>query len=875
MKGLPTDFWAKLEMTPSHEVIAWHPLIAHSADVAAMTEALLTRTILRSRLARLIGMTELSDTHVARLSALAAIHDAGKVNHGFQNKAYPGRMPQTGHVAPIVETLEAPSFEQERLLKPLGVGMMLNWFESEVDLKHFLLATWGHHGRPVSPRRDFKPSLWSANGHGDPVAGLAELGECIRLWFPNAFLEDAVPFPTATSFQHDFNGVLTLADWLGSDVRFFAFSESYEDVIGNSRRCATAAVKELYLDATEARRTLGDRPVDFSTISDLAPYESQVKCLNLPVDEKGSLTVLESDTGSGKTEAALARFVRLYQAGLVDGMYFAVPTRSAATQLHRRVVNAIARAFADPNLRPPVVLAVPGYIKMDTVEASKGVELPRFEVLWPDDENDFLRTRGWAAEHPKKYLAGPIVVGTVDQVLLSTLQVKHAHMRASALLRHFLVVDEVHASDVYMTRLMDMVLDHHLAAGGHALLMSATLGGPARVHLTTGGSEARPSRQEAERTPYPLLTYVSGERVAPEVIPLPSSGRTKSVRTKILALVDDPRAVGSLALDNARSGARVLVIRNRVLDCIATQKAAEIEADEQTGLLFRVSGVAAPHHSRFAPEDRRRLDAAIENSFGPKANGRGVVAVTTQTVEQSLDIDADILITDLCPIDVLLQRIGRLHRHDRQRPAGFEAAECVVIVSKNRDLGSGIINDGRALRGQHGLGTVYQDLRALEAAWRLLEQNVGQSWLIPDDNRKLVERGTHPDVLASIADECGPKWKKHQEYLIGRDIADRQLPGLVGIDRNQPFGVEGFADDLGQIKTRLGRDDYQVVLPQGEKGPFGSIVTELTLTQWQVGESINGVEASSVEQFEGGFEFSLCKSRFRYDRFGVTGVASS
>ena len=94
--------------------------------------------------------------------------------------------------------------------------------------------------------------------------------------------------------------------------------------------------------------------------------------------------------------------------------------------------------------------------------------LPDFKVLWPEDSRDYLRERGWAAEHPKRYLAGAIVVGTIDQVFFSTLQVNHAHMRAAAFFAHFLVVDEVHSSDAYMTKLLDRVLDYHLSAGGHA-----------------------------------------------------------------------------------------------------------------------------------------------------------------------------------------------------------------------------------------------------------------------------------------------------------------------------------------------------------------------------------------------------------------------
>ena len=140
-----------------------------------------------------------------------------------------------------------------------------------------------------------------------------------------------------------------------------------------------------------------------------------------------------------------------------------------------RVVDAARRAFT-PGQAPPVVLAVPGYLQVDSM---KGHRLSRFEVLWDDDDPQHAHERAWTAENSKRYLAGAIVVGTVDQVLISALQVKHANLRAAGLARQLLVVDEVHASDAYMTALLRLVLDFHRQAGGHAFLMSATLGAAA------------------------------------------------------------------------------------------------------------------------------------------------------------------------------------------------------------------------------------------------------------------------------------------------------------------------------------------------------------------------------------------------------------
>ncbi len=212
--------------------------------------------------------------------------------------------------------------------------------------------------------------------------------------------------------------------------------------------------------------------------------------------------ILEAETGSGKTEAALARFLALLAAGEVDGLYFALPTRVAARELYGRVLRMVENTFADPNCRPPVLLAVPGYARLDGVDAK--TLLPGPETRWEDDATRALQERAWAAERPKRFLAATVAVGTLDQALLSVLQVPHAHLRSVCLDRQLLVVDEVHASDPYMRQLLTQLLAHHLGGGGHALLLSATLGAAARTDLTNAGRAEPPDWTTAR------MTHLSG-----------------------------------------------------------------------------------------------------------------------------------------------------------------------------------------------------------------------------------------------------------------------------------------------------------------------------------------------------------------------------
>jgi CRISPR-associated endonuclease/helicase Cas3 len=161
-------------------------------------------------------------------------------------------------------------------------------------------------------------------------------------------------------------------------------------------------------------------------------------------------------------------------------------------------------------------------------------------------------------------------------------------------------------------------------------------------------------------------------------------------------------------------------------------------------------------------------------------------------------------------------------------------------------------------------------LRVLEGTWRLLEEDSNKKWRIPEDNRYLVEKGTHPDYLKQIVDEQGDKWEAHQRYLFGEELADKQLPDLVGIDRSKPFGEEGFAEDLEQIKTRLGTDNYTVELPESMEGPFGNIIEEVSISETRFEEKPEEMTASSVKSTLDGFRFVFGEQEFEYDRFGIS-----
>ncbi len=788
---------------------SYHHLAHHSADVAAVFSALLRQPHRRERAERALARA-IRDEEIACLSALAFLHDIGKLAPGFQAKAWPD-----GHGLRLRGHLECGwlwLMQTEAGSLDGVISTLAGW----PGVQDWFAAILAHHGRPVpEPGSGQAAAAFPMLADYDWRGEEAVMGRALRAWFPEIAV--ARPPPPEPAFLHFICGLLTLADWVGSDRRAFPFVAQFQpDYWATAQTRAARHLSEIGL----ADKLTLKAAVGWPLISDHpAPRPAQQALGDIPQDER--LILLESETGSGKTEAALWRFAALVAAGEVEALYFAVPTRAAARQLHGRVNAALKRMF-DP--APEAVLAIPGQVMAGE---AKGTRLPDFTMLWEDERENPAR---WAAEHSARYLAAQVAVGTVDQVALGGLQVKYAHLRGTALSRALLVIDEVHASDPYMTAVQLNLVRSHLGLGGHVLLMSATLGAAARRRWR---GEAPASLARDTALAYPAAWTSAGlHPVAPD----PNGAKTVEVRAQAGW---SGAAAGDLAVRAARQGARVLVIRNTVARAQETFAACHAQAAD---LLLAVNGIPTLHHSRFAAEDRALLDHAVEQAIGKDSVLGGRIVVGTQTLEQSLDLCADLLITDLCPMDVLLQRLGRLHRHKRPRPAGYQTARAVVLcpeggldpLTRAADNGLGAFEGGPSLAG------VYVDVPGLAATLDQIETH--PVWQIPAMNRQLVEAATHPDALSSLAEARG--WQAYYQRVTGKALAEMQTAGLLLLNRSKP--LECFPDDEN-IRTRLGEEGVVLRLPPGTLGAFGAPITRLALpAHWSRG--LTGHEEVCVEE---------------------------
>jgi CRISPR-associated endonuclease/helicase Cas3 len=847
--------WGKLSKT-GDALVSWHPLLDHCRDVAACAEALLRLPSIRNRLTTLADRPDLPDIWIARISALSLLHDFGKANVGFQARSGPGAT-RVGHIDEA-----APVLARADLWDALGLAEMDAWGAS---LDEALCAILAHHGRPADlSDATAHAGLWESKDGVDPAATLRELSVAACDAFPAAYGSGGPELPKDPRFWHAVAGLLMLADWLGSDETAFPYTNPADgERMTFARARASRLLREIGFDGTPARQTLPGE-ISFDAVSSHTPSDIQRRAAEAP----GPIVVLEAETGSGKTEAALYRFARLFADGRVDGLYFALPTRVAASAIYERVRAAVERLFP-PGHRPSVIQAVPGYVRADGITARV---LPGFEVQWGDDPHEALRRARWAAERPKRFLAGAIVIGTIDQALLGTVAVRHAHLRAFSLMRSLLVVDEVHASDAYMERLLTRLLSLHAGAGGEALLLSATLGAGARTRLLLAergrAAAAVPPPDVAADVPYPALSWVENG----QILTRGAAGRAnpKTVRLEASVAIDDPHAIAHLALEAAEAGAKVLIVRNTVRGAVAVARVL-IEADPKRLALFRVNGVPTLHHGRFAREDRVMLDRAVEGAVGRERGPGGLVLVGTQTLEQSLDIDADLLLTDLAPIDVLLQRLGRLHRHDRPRPTTFEAARAVVLMPA--DLSGALARVAAGGSGLHGLGgSIYGDLIGLEATRRLINREA--TWEIPAMNRKLVESGTHEAVIKELCEELAAtdaRWRVAWMRRRGEDRAHANAAVAAAIDWSAPFSEFRLHEEA--LGTRLGLRDAVIEFEEGDWiGPFGRAIRRLVVPGWWrdlADAVVSGARPVDKVSHEAGFSFNLDRFVLRYGPYGL------
>lgn len=381
------------------------------------------------------------------------------------------------------------------------------------------------------------------------------------------------------------------------------------------------------------------------------------------------LFILEAPMGLGKTEAALAAAEILAAKCGKTGLFFGLPTQATANGIFERVVQWAGfqsdEAVHSINLAHGNAEFQPAFTEL------KNDRLPQTDF---DGESGLVVNSFFSGS--KMSLLTDFVVATVDRLLMSALKKKHVMLLHLGLSQKVVIVDECHAYDAYMNQYLDTALAWLHEYRVPVILLSATLPFSRRRELAEAYINDRKKAFELPETAYPRLTYTDGNEVFTKALPQQSADR----RIRIIR-GDEDMAVEKI-ICAVRLGACVGVICNTV-----------VRAQYFAGRIRDVDGAEVIlYHAQYIIPDRMEREEALKKRIGKNSTAeirKGVVVVGTQVLEQSLDIDFDLLITDLCPMDLLLQRMGRLWRHARaNRPQGYETAECLVLGTEELDRSS-------------------------------------------------------------------------------------------------------------------------------------------------------------------------------------------
>ncbi len=604
-----------------------------------------------------------------------AMHDLGKFSESFQSqrpdlfKKLRGRLPDASKVYTLRHDSLGMLFWNDKLER---YAVENRWFGLSTKacvhgLNYWVSAVTGHHGQPPEPQ---PCGRWKNHFHwqDDPLAIFQFTDDLRELIFEGreastpTTLEPEAFERASQELSWWIAGLAVLADWLGSNTDYFAYRADPDDPLPLREYWAHAKEQaKVALDHSGVLLLHGGGALPFQSlfpkITTPSPLQSWAATTELSSGPQ--IYLLEDVTGAGKTEAAIFLAHRLMATGQADGFFIGLPTMATANAMYGRIARVYARLFAG---NASLVLA---HGQRNLVEAFAESVIPSGPTADDDqqvDESASIRCNAWLADHNKRALMAPAGVGTIDQALLAVLHSKHQSLRLLGLFRKVLVVDEVHACDAYMQGILENLLVFHAAAGGSAILLSATL--PQRMKqallraFAAGCQSGAPVL--ASQSAFPLVTSWHSAR-PDDTEETPIATRKDVQRTVAVNYLTEESSVEAVIDAALAAGQCVCWMRNTVADALDAFALFRGKVPAEKLILF---------HARFALRDRLRIEGRILDLFGQGSTAslrQGQLVIATQVVEQSLDADWDVVVSDLAPIDRLIQRAGRLQRHVRDR----------------------------------------------------------------------------------------------------------------------------------------------------------------------------------------------------------------
>ncbi len=657
-----------------------HLLLYHLIDVGQVARLIWREVLTDSIRQRLAGMLDLNVEEAGQFIAfLAALHDLGKAGPAYQQKYAPDWLKAELTAAGLILKHETHySLKTQDPKTPHAI--VSTWALQRLlpELLHLerrfaykiALALGGHHGS------------WPTSGAMNNIDdGKYPLWEALRR---DLFWEVRATFrpPTAVSPPADrtdlntfltiFSGLVSVADWVGSrNKECFGFVDQAMSTRQYAHRSAEKARRSLEDLGWFGWQPAGDAP-DFGEVFAYLNFKAP-RGVQAEVIEKANnstapgLLILEAPTGIGKTEAALYLAYSWLQQHAGRGLYVAMPTQATSNQMYGRIKAFLAQRYPDQPVNLHLVHGQAAW--QDALK--KQIEL---QTVGDDDRAATVQAESWFTPR-KRTLLAPFGVGTVDQTFLSILQTKHFFVRLFGLSHKVVIFDEVHAYDTFMSTLFERLLTWLNAIGASVIILSATLPAETRRKLV----KAYSGQRLTESGSYPSLTIAASDQ-----------------KPAIIDLSKPPDVTVQVAWDVGREPSDILAYLVRELAdggcaaviCNTVRRAQEIyralDEARQSGKLDSPADDLILFHARFPPIWRREIEQTVLDKFGKPGNGtlrpHKAIVVATQVIEQSLDLDFDLMVTDMAPIDLVIQRAGRLHRHERSAEARHGLPQRLVIT---------------------------------------------------------------------------------------------------------------------------------------------------------------------------------------------------
>jgi CRISPR-associated endonuclease/helicase Cas3 len=778
MLGTIFKYWGKAEE------LTCHSLPYHCMDVVAVADQWWEHSpSIRRSFSQETGLSE--EQTYAWVMFFVALHDLGKFDIRFQMKALD--LAKKTYKANLPKSIGGKSY--------FHGDEGYTWFVQESDsyfgdierqswLQDWFASVAGHHGTiPTHSEPNPPPFVEESIKTQDSAARQEWIQELNHLFLKPAGISFAdIPLKNPPILLA---GFCSVCDWLGSNRDYFEFQEnslSQKDKNGPSLKDYFVIRKRKALKILEDFGLLSHINTKGGMKALYPKYNPQnIQVLIDKLFLQQSLVIIEANTGSGKTEASLAYASKLLAQDLADSLIFALPTQATANAMLERLESVAGRIFGD---RDNVILA---HGKRDSNEHfKKMIERYKRSTSCQDDFEAGAQCSEWLSSSRKRSFLGQIAVTTVDQVMLSAIRpLRHYFVRSFGIGKGVLIIDEIHAYDAYMYGILEAVIKQQKQAGGSVILLSATLPAYQKQSLLKAWGIETAINEQA----YPLILQATNNDVHAFKLENQESGQEKSVEIELWK--NDDCSITTKQLEQivhaAENGAKVGIVCNLVDD-----------AQRYAHILSQMTSVPVDiFHSRYRYCDRMDKEKMVKDHYGKDSPNEGRILIGTQVIEQSLDIDFDWLITFICPVDLLFQRIGRLHRHLKRRPDSYKNPLCTVVMPNIDNLD--LLENPKKIYGLHD--HIYKNTRVLWRTQCLLEQH--SEIKFPDAYREWIECVYDKDTWENEPESLT---KLHEEYEIEQCASRFVSKGLT--QANTYFrDSEGNASSL----TREGEMNLSVI----------------------------------------------------------------